>query len=81
MSAETFFLNRAARPGLQELDDVVLSAPVTSTEGQPIAAGVEGTVVAVLAPGMAYMVEFPEPEGTLAEVVASKLSRVEHARL
>ena len=81
MSAETFFLNRRDLPGLRDLDDVVLLSPVTSVAGATIAAGTEGTVVAVVEPGQAYVVEFPEPEGTLANVPVSKLAHARQAAL
>ncbi len=79
MSAETFFLSRADQPGFQELDDVVLLSPAAPVAGGMVAAGLEGTVVAVLAPGRAYIVEFPEPEGALATVPAFKLARMRYA--
>jgi hypothetical protein len=79
MSAETFFLNRRDQPGLRDLDDVVLLGSVTSIAGATIPAGAEGTVVAVVEPEQAYIVEFPEPEGTLANVPASKLARARQA--
>ena len=81
MSAETFFLNRRDLPGLRDLDDVVLLSPVASVTGMTIAAGTEGTVVAILEPGQAYVVEFPEPEGTLANVPAAQLTHATQATL
>lgn len=81
MSAETFFLNRKGQPGLQDLDDVVLLGPATTIQGTTIAAGTAGTVVAVLAPGKAYVVEFPEPDSTLATVQASMLTPARQAAL
>ena len=74
MSAETFFLKRKDQPGLRDLDDVVLLSPAVTVSGRMIPAGAEGTVVAVLAPGKSYVVEFPDPVGTLATVQASMLT-------
>jgi len=74
MSIETLFLLRKEQSGLRDLDDVVLLAPARTMEGTFIPVGTEGTVVSILAPGKAYLVEFPEPEGALATVEADMLT-------
>lgn len=63
---------RKAEPGalLRELDDVRMTNDVTTDDGDTIAAGADGTVVAVWNAGEAYDVEFPEPMGALATVKA-----------
>lgn len=60
------------RPGtvLRELDDVRVLANVVTMDGDTVAAGTEGTVVAVWRGEEAYEVEFPEPMGALATVEA-----------
>lgn len=74
MSIEVSYTLRRTEPGalLRELDNV----RVTTDDGDTIAAGTEGTVVAVWNGGEAYDVEFPEPMGTLAAVSAADLTRV-----
>lgn len=73
MSVETLFLLRKDRPGLRDLDDVVLLAGAVTTMGVKIPAGTEGTVVAVLRDSAAYVVEFAEPLGAIATVKAGML--------
>ncbi|KQT60183.1 hypothetical protein ASG52_18895 [Methylobacterium sp. Leaf456] len=72
MSVEVVHQWRADRPeaALRELDDVRVLIAVTTMDGDAIAAGTEGTVVAVWGDGVAYEVEFPEPMGALATVAA-----------
>lgn len=74
MPTETHHPKPNERSGLRDLDDVVLLAAVSAMDGASISAGTEGTVVSVLAPGKAYLVEFPEPEGALATVEADGLA-------
>ncbi|BCM87051.1 DUF4926 domain-containing protein [Methylobacterium indicum] len=78
MSIEVSYTLRKAEPGalLRELDDVRVTTDVTTDDGDTIAAGTEGTVVAVWNAGEAYDVEFPEPMGALATVKAADLVRV-----
>lgn len=71
MSVEAVYLLRKDDPTsglLRELDDVVLLEPATTSEGETIPAGTEGTIVTVWGGGGAYKVEFAEPEGALATV-------------
>ncbi len=78
MSIEVSCTLRRNEPGalLRELDDVRVTVDVTTDDGDTIAAGIEGTVVAVWNGGEAYDVEFPEPMGALATVRAADLARV-----
>lgn len=62
-----------ARTDLRDLDRVVLRVPVTTDDGDVMAAGTEGTVVGVWREGAAYEVEFAHPEGALATVEACDL--------
>ncbi|MFD6317694.1 MULTISPECIES: DUF4926 domain-containing protein [Methylorubrum] len=72
MSVEVVYQWSEDRPGavLRELDDVRVLADVVTMDGDTVAAGTEGTVVAVWHGGEAYEVEFPEPMGALATVKA-----------
>ncbi|MGE7416352.1 DUF4926 domain-containing protein [Methylobacterium tarhaniae] len=65
MSIDVSYTLRKAEPDalLRELDDVCITTDVTTDDGDTIAAGTEGTVVAVWNGGEAYDVEFPEPMG------------------
>jgi hypothetical protein len=74
MSIAVSYTLRKAEPGalLRELDDV----RVLTDDGDTVAAGTDGTVVAVWNGGEAYDVEFPEPMGALATVKAANLARV-----
>ena len=54
-------------------------ADVLTMDGDTIAAGTEGTVVAIWGAGEAYEVEFPEPMGALATVKAGQVVRVGRA--
>ncbi|TXN40664.1 DUF4926 domain-containing protein [Methylobacterium sp. WL30] len=64
---------------LQDLDDVVLTAAVMSDDGISIPAGTEGTIVSVFRGGEAYVVEFAQPEGTLASVGPDEIRMAEPA--
>ncbi|MGX7703301.1 DUF4926 domain-containing protein [Methylobacterium sp. Gmos1] len=77
MSIEVSYTLWKAEPGalLRELDDVRVTTEVTTDDGDTIAAGTEGTVVAVWNGGEAYDVEFPQPMGALATVKAVDLVR------
>ncbi len=70
--------NRPPSP-IRDLDDVVLMSAVTSDDGISLAAGTEGTVVSVIGADDLYVVEFAEPEGTLATVNGQILSVVSRA--
>lgn len=59
------FTQEALRPGLRDLDSVVLTVDLTSDDGDLIAAGTEGTIVSVHGDGESYVVEFAEPMGAL----------------
>ena len=78
MSVETVYLMRKDKPGaaLRDLDDVRVLVDVVTGDGDTIAAGTEGTVVAVWGEGEAYEVEFPEPMGALAMVDRAKIERI-----
>lgn len=83
MSVEVLYLLRKDEPGtaLRELDDVRVLVDVVTDDGDTIAAGTEGTIVAVVHEGDAFIVEFPEPVGALADVRGQDLKRVgRHAR-
>lgn len=75
MSVETLYLMRRDRTGLRELDDVVTLKSVVTIDGETIAAGTEGTVIGTWTDDKACAVEFPEPEGALAIIQASDLTR------
>ncbi|HEX8417287.1 MAG TPA: DUF4926 domain-containing protein [Methylobacterium sp.] len=79
MSVETLHLMRNDQTGLRELDDVVTLKAVVTVDGTTIAAGTEGTVVGTWTHGEACVVEFPEPEGALATIPASDLTRAAQA--
>lgn len=78
MSVEVLYLLRRDEPGvtLRELDDVALLIDAVTDQGDTIAAGTDGTVVAVWGDGANFEVEFAEPEGSLATVPASGLKRL-----
>lgn len=78
MSIEVSYTLRKAEPGamLRELDDVRVLIDVVTDDGDTIAAGTEGAVVAVWNGGEAYDVEFPEPMGALSTVKSADLARV-----
>lgn len=73
------FREDVPRSSLRDLDDVVLTVAVESDDGLRIPAGAEGTIVSVYNDGEAYIVEFAEPEGTLASVAPDEIRRVESA--
>ncbi|WP_345822932.1 DUF4926 domain-containing protein (plasmid) [Methylobacterium fujisawaense] len=75
MSVEAVYQYSADAPGAEfrELDDVRVLIDVTTMDGDTIAAGTEGTVVAVWKGGAAYEIEFPEPMGALATVKAGNV--------
>ncbi|KMO13952.1 hypothetical protein SQ03_20695 [Methylobacterium platani JCM 14648] len=66
----------------RDLDDVVLTAAVVSDDGIPVPASTEGTIVAVhlRASGDSYVVEFAEPEWTLATLGPDRIRLVESAK-
>jgi hypothetical protein len=70
------FREEAPRSGFCDLDVVVLTAPVVSDDGVSIPAGTEGTIVSVDDSDGTYLVEFPEPDGTLATVRSHEVSLV-----
>ncbi|UHC14705.1 DUF4926 domain-containing protein [Methylobacterium currus] len=78
MSIAVSYTLRKAEPGalLRELDDVRVLIDVLTDDGDTVATGTDGTVVAVWNGGEAYDVEFPEPMGALATVKAANLARV-----
>ena len=83
MSVEVLYLLRKDEPGtgLRELDDVRVLVDVETDDGDTIAAGTEGTIVAVVREGEVFIVEFLEPAGALADVEGQNLKRVgRHAR-
>ncbi|MBE7203328.1 MAG: DUF4926 domain-containing protein [Parafilimonas terrae] len=72
------FREQTASSSFRDLDDVVLTAAITSDDGIPVPAGTEGTIVSVHGPdwGDTYVVEFAEPEWTLATVDRDKIRLV-----
>ena len=73
------FREDVPRSSLRELEDVVLTVAVEGDDRLTIPAGAEGTIVSVYNGGEAYLVEFAEPEGTLASVARDEIRRVESA--
>ncbi len=75
------FREQTASSGFRDLDDVVLTVAVVSDDGIPIPAGTEGTIVSVHGPdrGDTYVVEFAEPEWTLATVTPDKIQLAKSA--
>ncbi|HJE24470.1 MAG TPA: DUF4926 domain-containing protein [Methylorubrum populi] len=75
MSVEVVYQWSEDHPGaaLRELDDVRILKDVVTSDGDTIAAGTEGTVVAIWRGGEAYEVEFPEPMGALATITADDM--------
>ena len=65
---------KAAR--IRELDRITLARDVTSDEGRRIAAGSEGTVVAVWSGGVSFDVEFAAPLDALANIGVDAIGRV-----
>ena len=76
------FREQTASSGFRDLDDVVLTVAVISDDGIPVPAGTEGTIVSVHGPdwGDTYVVEFAEPEWTLATVKPDKIRLSESAK-
>ena len=64
---ERFYVQRRPEPAggtaLSELSLVSLTAEAVTLDGERVAPGTEGTIVAVLADGLAYDVEFVAPVG------------------
>ncbi len=81
MSVEFAYRFRPDTPAsnLRDLDIVALTAAVTSDDGDEIPIGAEGTIVSIHNCGEAYVVEFAEPPGTLANVFAGQIRLVERA--
>lgn len=81
MSVEALYLLRKTepRPGLRDLDGVILTADVLTDDGGTVPAGTEGTIVGVYGEGIAFVVEFAEPAGALANVAADGLRLVERS--
>ncbi|KQO94855.1 DUF4926 domain-containing protein [Methylorubrum extorquens] len=65
---------QAPRSAFKDLDRVVLTADVTTDDGDTVAAGAEGTIVGVWRDGAAYEVEFTTPIAGLATVLPSALA-------
>jgi len=76
------FHERTTSSSFRDLDDVVLTIDVTSDDGIPIPAGTEGTIVSVHTSDRreTYIVEFAEPEWTLATVGPDKIRLAESAQ-
>ena len=71
---ELVFVRRPTEPrGFAESSMVALVTDTPSHEGATLPAGTLGAIVSVYGGGDAYLVEFPEPAGTLATVDADKL--------
>ena len=75
MTVEAFYTLRqqAPRSVFKDLDRVVLTAEVTTDDGDRVEAGSAGTVVGVWLDGAAYEVEFTTPVAGLATVLPSAL--------
>lgn len=73
-----FFVQRSEKLTLfKDLDRVAITHAGVTDDGDTIPAGTEGTVVDVIREGLAYAVEFPEPLGALATVLATELHLLE----
>ncbi|KQT61407.1 hypothetical protein ASG52_00510 [Methylobacterium sp. Leaf456] len=81
MTREAFFHFRQAAPldTFRDLDHVMLTADVAIDDGATMPAGSEGIVLSVYRDGVAYVVEFAEPVGSLATVQGASLRLVERA--
>lgn len=75
MAVDALYLVRRSEPrsDLRDLDRVMMTAAVTTDDGDVIEAGRTGTVVGVWRGGAAYEVEFAQPMGALATVEAAGL--------
>ena len=79
MSFEPYYMLRDKTrrdEAFAELDDVVLTEPALSRDGDTIAAGTEGTIVGIWREGEAFEVEFAEREGLLCRVSAEQIRLV-----
>lgn len=81
MSVEFAYRYRPDAPpsDLRDLDVVALTAAVFTDEGDEVAVGTEGTIVAVHGNGVSFVVEFDEPYGSLATVEPSQIRFVERS--
>lgn len=66
----------SAETPIDELGIVRTLVPVETDEGEAVAAGIEGTVVAICASGAAFEIEFAEPIADLATVRHEHVARV-----
>ena len=76
MTVEALYIlrRRTSRSAFKDLDRVMLTADVTTDDGDTVAAGCEGTIVGVWRDGAAYEVEFTAPIAGLATVLPSDLA-------
>lgn len=81
MTREAFYHFRQAAPldTFRDLDRVQLTADAATDDGATMPAGSEGIVLSVYRDGVAYVVEFAEPLGSLATVHGASLRLVERA--
>ncbi|AWN50448.1 DUF4926 domain-containing protein [Methylobacterium sp. 17Sr1-1] len=70
------FRETVVGPGPRDLGIVVLLADVVGDDGAVIPAGTEGTIVAMHDESETCIVEFSEPEGTLATVAFREMEVV-----
>lgn len=82
MTVEALYVLRrqATRSTFKDLDRVVLTADVTSDDGDTIREGAAGTIVGVWRDGKAYEVEFTAPVAGLATVLPGALRPLDEPR-
>ena len=79
LDAFSFVLGDEPATDFRDLDAVEMIRSATSDDGDVIPAGSQGTVVSVIRDGFAYGVEFAEPYGAVATLLAADLRRVDVA--
>ena len=75
LDAFCFVLGDEPATDFRDLDAVETTRSATSDDGDVIPAGSQGTVVSVIRDGFADAVEFAEPEGAVATLLAADLRR------
>ncbi|TXN60755.1 DUF4926 domain-containing protein [Methylobacterium sp. WL6] len=76
LGAFSFVLGDEPVTDFRDLDTVETIRSATSDDGDVIPAGSRGTVVSVIRGGFAYGVEFAEPYGAVATMLAADLRHV-----
>lgn len=81
MNAEAFFFVQGNAPltTFRDLDRVAITHAAMTDDGDTIPPGAEGTIVDVIQSGVAYAVEFSQPFGALATMLAGELRLVDPA--